>query len=774
MTGGEPMQTPATGRPVKRGEDSRLLTGRGLFLDDRRTPDTAHAAFVRSPHAHALILSVDAAAARAIPGVLGVLTGEDYAADGLGVLGCGERAVRRDGSAMWVPPRPALPADRARHVGEAVVMVVAGTEAIARDAAELVRVDYRPLDAVTGTARARDPDAPLVWDCCPANEAFVARAGDPRAFDRVRAEAAHVVRQRLTNQRISANSIEPRGAFGSFDAVSGRFTLNAGVHSPHLLRDILARDVFGLPPARFRIVTGDIGGSFGMRGATYPELVLVLWAARRLARPVKWIATRGEGLVSDDHGRDAISDACMALDSDGRILGLRVALTVNMGAYLAVKGPRAPLNAMSLLSGVYRIPVFDLEATGVHTHTNPTSPYRGAGGPEAGFIVERLLDKAARAMGEDRVELRRRNLIGEAGMPYDTGLGWVYDSGAFARSMDIAARRADLEGYDARRAASLGAGRMRGMGICNAIEQTARSGAEEATIRLDADGGVTVCVGTAPQGQGHETVYRQLAGAALGPDIGGIRVVTGDTDAVPTGGGTFNSRSLVCGGTAVMLAADDLAEAGKDIAAEILEAARTDIEFGEGRYTVAGTDRWASLTDVAAKSHEGLGGRARYAPDSATFPNGTHVCEVEIDPETGETAILRYLAVDDVGTAINPLLLDGQIHGGVAQGIGQALLERIVFDADSGQNLTGSFMDYAMPRADDLCFVQTEYNPVPTSLNPLGAKGAGEAGTVGALPAVMCAVADALGTEEAADFDMPATSERIWRAMKGRIAGTRR
>ena len=427
------MQTPATGRPVKRGEDSRLLTGRGLFLNDRSSPDTAHAAFVRSPHAHALILSVDAAAARAVPGVLGVLTGEDYAADGLGVLGCGEGAVRRDGSPMQVPLRPALPADRARHAGEAVAMVVAGTEAIARDAAELVRVDYRPLDAVADTARAQDPATPLVWENCPGNEAFVAGAGDPPGFDRVRAEAAHVVQQRLTNQRVSANSIEPRGAFEIFDAVSGRFTLHAGVHSPHLLRDILAQDVFGLAPARFRIVTGDIGGSFGMRGATYPELVLVLWAARRLARPVKWVATRGEGLVSDDHGRDAISDACMALDSDGRILGLRVALNVNLGAYLAVKGPRAPLNAISLLSGVYRIPVFAWKPRA--SIPTPTPPLPIA------------------AMGDDRVELRRRNLTGEAEMPYDTGLGWVYDSGAFARSMDIAARRTDLEGHDARRAA---------------------------------------------------------------------------------------------------------------------------------------------------------------------------------------------------------------------------------------------------------------------------------------------------------------------------------
>ncbi len=720
---------------------------------------------MRSPHAHARILTIDMAEARAVPGVLAVLTGEDYAADGLGLLTCGEHALRRDGSPMRVPPHPALPIDRVRHVGEAVVMVIAETEAIARDAAERVRVDYEPLGAMTDTARAHARDAPLVWDDCPDNEAFVARVGDRHACDRVEAEAAYLVEQRLVNQRVAANSMEPRGAFAFFDGDVGRFTLYAGVHSPHLLRVTLARDIFGLPPRCFRIVTGDIGGSFGMRGATYPELVLVLWAARRLARPVKWIATRSEGLISDDHGRDVISDARLALDSEGRILGLRAAVTVNLGAYLAVKGPRSPLNTLSLLSGVYRIPVFDLEAVGVYTHTNATSPYRGAGGPEAAYIIERLLDKAARTLRVDRIALRRRNLIGEPAMPYDTGLGWVYDSGAFERAMDIAVRQADLEGYDIRRVASRRIGRLRGVGICNAIEQTARSGAEEAAIRLDRDGGVTVCVGTAPQGQGHETVYHQLVSAALGLDVDAIRVLTGDTDVISTGGGTFNSRSLVCGGTAVILAAEDLTDAGREIAAEILEAAKTDIAFAAGRYAVAGTDRSVSLIDVAARTSEGLNGGARYAPDSATFPNGTHVCEVEIDPETGEAAIARYVAVDDVGTVINPLLLDGQIHGGVAQGIGQALFERIVFDRENGQNLTGSFMDYAMPRADDLCFVETGSSPVPTALNPLGAKGAGEAGTVGALPAVMCAIADALGSEEAEDLDMPATPERIWRIL---------
>ncbi len=768
ILGREPVPADTGGRPAVRVEDGRLLTGRGRFLDDFALSCTAYAAFVRSPHAHARILAIAAREARAAPGVLAILTGEDYAADGLGLLGCGERAHRRDGTPMRTPPRPALPTDRVRHVGEAVAMVVGETADAARDAAERVMVDYEPLDAVVDAADAAGGDAPPVWEDCPNNEAFVARAGDPDAFDQARAKAAYLVEQRLVNQRVAANTMEPRGAFAVFDGDTGRFSLRAGVHSPHLLRDILARDIFGLPPADFHIATGDIGGSFGMRGATYPELVLVPWAARRLARPVKWTATRSEGLISDDHGRDAVSDACLALDSEGRILGLRVSMTVNLGAYLAIKGPRSPLNALSLLSGVYRIPAFDLVAVGVHTHTNPTSPYRGAGGPEAVYIVERIMDEAARTLGVNRVELRRRNLIGEADMPYDTGLGWVYDSGAFGRTMDIAVQRADLDGFPGRRAASRRIGRLRGIGICNGIEQTARSGGERAALRLDPGGILTVCVGTASQGQGHETVYRQLAGAALGCGTDRIRVVTGDTDAVPAGGGTFNSRSLVCGGTAVATAAERLADAGRDVAAEILEAARADIEFSAGHYTVAGTDRSVSLAETAARTADGLAGEAVYVPDAATFPNGTHICEVEIDPETGKTAVLRYIAVDDVGTVVNPLLLDGQIHGGVAQGIGQAFLERIAFDRESGQNLTGSFMDYAMPRADDLCFVETGYNPVPTALNPLGAKGAGEAGTVGALPAAMCAIVDAIGGDAAEILDMPATPERVWRALRNR------
>ena len=667
---------------------------------------------------------------------------------------------------MEVPPHPALPVDRVRFVGEAIAMVLAESESGAREAADLVHVEYEPLEAITETARAGDEGVPLVWEDCPANEAFLTSAGDADAFERVRETAAYLVEQRLINHRVTANTMEPRGAIGAYDTATSKFTLYAGVHSPHQLRDILARDIFHLPADWFRVATGDVGGSFGMRGAIYPELILVLWAARHMGRPVKWIATRSEGLISDDHGRDIISDACLALDSQGRALGLRVAMTANLGAYLSIKGPRSPINALSLLSGVYRFPVFDLSVAGVYTHTNATTPYRGAGGPEAAYILERLFDKAARTLNIDRVELRRLNLIAETAMPYDTGIGWTYDSGAFGRTMDKALQTADIDGFSERCRDSECRGLLRGMGICNAIEQTARPGGETAKIQVAPDGEITVCLGTAPQGQGHETVFTQIVCDTLGLEAAQVRVISGDTDIVANGGGTFNSRSLVCGGTATVLAAEKMMEQGREIASEMLEASVADIEFGGGRFSIAGTDRSISLAELAATGTD-LGGEAIFSTDSPTFPNGTHVCEVEIDPETGRVAVVRYTTVDDVGNVICPQLLEGQIQGGVVQGIGQALMEAVLFDPATGQNLTGSFMDYAMPRADDLCPIATGSNPVPTALNPLGAKGAGEAGTVGALPAVMCAVVDALAPYGAENIDMPATPERIWRARSG-------
>ena len=752
------------GESVMRVEDHRHLTGGGAFLDDLSIPGVTHAAMVRSPHAHARIVRIDTGDAGSLPGVLAILTGADYEADGLGRIPCLDDCRRRDGSPLWVPPRPALTSDRVRFVGECAAMVVAASAAIAQEAADRIEVHYEPLAPVTGLQQAIDPKAPAVWDKCADNELFFDHQGDEDAVSRAFQTAAHIVRQRLVHQRVSANTLEPRGYVGDFDQDIGRYTLRGGAQSPHGLRDQLASYIFHIPSDRIRVVTGDIGGSFGMRGPLYPEQVLVLWAARRLGRPVKWVATRSEGFLSDDHGRDMLSEASLALDQDGKFLALRVSATANLGAYLAIKGPRAPLNTLALLSGVYRIAALDVSVAGVCSNTNPTSPYRGAGGPEAACILERLIDKAARQVEIDPVMLRQQNLIGSDEFPYDTGVGLVYDCGDFPRVMEAAIALADCAGFDTRRDESRRHGRLRGMGICNAIEQTARPSPESVNIELAPGGLAAIAAGTAGQGQGHETIYRQLICSALNLDPEKTQVRYGDSDAVATGVGTFNSRSAVLGGSAAVLAVDKVIEAGKPHASSLLEAAVADIEFDQGKYVIAGTDRSVTLEEVVTDA-SGLSAEAMFVPESPTFPNGTHICEVEIDPETGGVALRRYTTIDDVGTVLNPLLLEGQIQGGVVQGMGQALLEAVRFDSETGQTVTGSFMDYAMPRADDVCDVKTGSSPVPTAFNPLGVKGAGEAGTVGAVPAVMCAIANALSAAGVDDMDMPATPERLWRAL---------
>ena len=758
------MNSLGPGEPVRRFEDESLLTGGGQFLDDCDVANMARAVMIRSPHPHARIGAIAIDQALALPGVLAVLTGADYRADGLGLIPCLDECKRRDGSPMVVPPHPALAIDRVRYMGDCVAMVLAETAAIAEEAADRVMVEYDPIVPVVGIDQAIAEDAMELWDECPGNEIFYAQEGDRQAVDTAFGKAAHIIRQELVIQRVSASTMEPRGYVGLYDGDEARFTLRGGVQSPHGIRDQLAKYIFHVPPDRIRVVTGDIGGSFGLRGPLYPELICVLWAARRIGRPVKWVASRSEGFIGDDHGRDAVSEASLALDADGGFLALRVSATVNLGAYPAIKGPRAPLNTLALLSGVYDIPALDVSVAGICSNTNPTSPYRGAGGPEAAYILERLIDAAARALRIDRVTLRRRNLIGEDAFPHDTGIGLIYDCGAFERTMDGAIALADMAGFDARRDAARRRGRLLGLGICNAIEQTARPSPEGAEIRLEPGGRATIAVGTTGQGQGHATLYRQLVCPALGLDPAKVRIHDGDSDAVTTGVGTFNSRSAVTGGSAAILAVEKIIEAGKPMAASLLEAAIADIEFEAGGYRIAGTDRVVTLEQVV-EAASGLSADALFSPSSPTFPNGTHLCEVEIDPQTGLVAIVRYTTVDDVGTVLNPLLLEGQIQGGVVQGVGQALFEAIRFDPHSGQILTGSFLDYAMPRAADVCAIETGSNAVPTRLNPLGVKGAGEAGTVGALPAVMCAVADALARVGARDVDMPATPERLWRVL---------
>ena len=774
----------AIGQSVRRAEDPRLLRGRGQFVDDARFAALAHAVVVRSPHAHARILSIDTDAARARPGVLAVLTGADYAADGLGGLPCQITTFERpDGGPMFSPPHPALAVDRVRRVGDDVAFVVAETVEQAKDAAELVIVEYAPLPSVATTAQAAMPGAPAVWDDCPDNVCFGLTAGDRGAVEAAMAGAAHVVRRRFVVNRVSANTIEPRGCIGHYDAREDRYTLHVGLQNPHEMRRQLSDDIFRLPETRFRIVPGDIGGSFGMRGGTYPEYVLALWASRKVGRPVKWISERSEGLASDDHARDNVTDVALALDDDGRFLALDVRTTANMGAYLAVRTPRPPTGNLGTLAGVYRTPAAHVEVTGVFTNTNSFNPYRGSGGPEAGYVTERLIDDAARLLDLDPVEIRRRNLIADGAFPYTNPLGYTYDSGAFGQLMDATLDMADRAGFARRRADAERRGKRLGFGFANAVKKGAIPVIETARVRFDATGTATLLMGTISHGQGHETMFKQILSDRLGLGADDIRLVEGDTDLTGIGGGTFGSRSAALGGTACLLASDKIIAKGKRIAAHLLEASLEDIDFDDGLFRIAGTDRSVSLADVAAAAvtprilamdiEPGLDESASFVPDDQCWSSTCHACEAEIDPETGEVALTRYVAVSDVGTVINPLMMDGQTHGGIAQTIGQALLEEIVYDPESGQLMSGSFMDYCMPRADDMPSFEHDTVPAPTPHNPLGIKGGGEIAPVACLPAVLNAVVDALAPIGVEHVELPATPERVWRAIqaaRGRLA----
>ena len=764
------------GQPVRRFEDRRLVTGQGRFVDDVSLPGQAHAVVVRSPHAHAGIRSLDTAAAARAPGVVAVYTGADLARDGLGTTRTTVRRTRPDGSPMFAPSHPALVQGRVRYVGDPVALVVAETRALAEDAAELVAVDYEARPSVTSTASA-GPGSPPVWDECPDNVSNVFEAGDPAATGAAFARAARVVRRRYVITRVHAQYMEPRGAVGVYDPGEERYTLYADVQYPHRVRHVLASLIFRVPEHRVRVIAGDVGGAFGAKGWQYPEHRLVLWAARKLRRPVKWTCERREALVADEHARDNISEAELALDAAGRFLALRVRTTANLGAY--VSSDRNLFHTFAnvgTLVGVYAFPAAHVQVTGVLTNTSPTAPYRGAGRPEAAYVIERLIDDAARELGLDRVALRRANLIPPSAMPYRTALGFTYDCGDFETSMDQALQLAGAAGFAARREVSRRRGKLRGLGIANAIERAASPGPEFAEIRFDPSGTATLLMGTKSQGQGHETTFKQILHERLGLDPAEVRFVDGDTDRVAFGTGTMGSRSTVIGGTALWLAGDKVIAKGKKIAARLLEAAEADLVFSDGRFSVAGTDRAVAIRDVARAAFQvdtlppgvepGLYETGTFSPRADTFPNGCHVCELEIDADTGEVALLAYHVVDDVGTVVNPLTLEGQIHGGVAQGVGQALMEQVVYDPESGQLLTGSFMDYAMPRADTVCEIAVGSHPVPTALNPLGAKGAGEAGTVGALPAVMNAVMDALAPLGVRELDMPATGERVWRAIQ--------
>ena len=769
------------GQGVLREEDPRLLRGNGLFVNDVNLPGQAHAIVLRSPHAHADILGIDTSAASDLSGVLAIYTGEDIFADNLGVPGMPVKWLRPDGQPMKYRPQPPLALGRVRYVGDPVVLVVAETLDQAADAAEAVMVNYDPLPSITDTAKTIDKDAPRVWDDYPDNVSGLYQAGDEAATDKAFEHAHRIVKRRFTISRVFAHYLETRGAIGSYDPREDRFLLHADVQYPHRVRQLLAEKIFGVPEQNIRVMARDVGGGFGTKGWQYSEHRLVLWASRKLGRPVKWTCSRSEAVQADEHGRDNVTDAELAFDENGRVIALRVGTIANIGAYLsAIRNLLAAFTNVGTLIGVYDIPVAHAVVRTVHSNSNPTAPYRGAGRPEATYVIERMFDEAARELCIDPAELRARNFIKPEDMPVKTALGLVYDCGAFGENQMRVLEMADYKGFPERRDAARARGRLRGIGIANPIERSASPSPDFAEIRFSTDGTATILMGTKSQGQGHETVYKQIVGDRLGLDPARMRVVDGDTDRVAFGIGTMGSRSTVIGGSALYYAADKVIEKAKKVAAHMLEAAETDIEFGDGAFSVAGTDRSVRLTDVAKASflpaklppgvEPGLFENATFAPDDDTYPNGSHVCEVEIDPETGETDVVGYWVVDDVGVMVNPVIVKGQIHGGVAQGVGQALGEQVAYDPDSGQLLSGSFMDYQMPRAGDFPGIEIEGNGVPTQRNPLGVKGAGEAGTVGALPATMNAVMNALAEVGVTDLDMPATPSSIWQAIEAASA----
>jgi aerobic carbon-monoxide dehydrogenase large subunit len=766
------------GQPVLRFEDPRLLRGQGKFISDVNLHGQAYAVFVRSPHAHAKIRSIDVEAAKKAPGVVAVLTGHDVKADGLSMPKANMPRKRPDGKPMYAPQRPPLITDRVRYVGDPVVMVIADTLAEAKDAAELVNIDYEAIPSVTATEDTVKPGAPAVWDDCPDNISNNVERGNKAATDEAIKSAAKVIKRRYVITRVHAQYMEPRGTLGIYDQGEDRLTLYADVQYPHRVRNMLAQNVFKVPESKMRVIAQDVGGGFGTKGWQYVEHRLTLWAARKLLRPVKWTCERSEAVMADEHGRDNIGEIELALDKDNKFVALRLNMLANIGAYVGSdRNLLSPFGMIGTVLGVYLIPKAYINVVGVLSNTNPTAPYRGAGRPEAIYLIERLIDDAARELGVDRVELRRKNMLPESALPYQSPVGPFYDCGEFEKNMDMALKLADVAGYKARVEDSKQRGKLRGLGIVNAIEQAAGPAQPEyAEIRFNPSGTAALLMGTKAQGQGHETMFKQILHERLGIDPNEVQYIDGDTDRVAFGMGTNGSRSTVLGGSAVFFAAGKVIEKGKKLAGHMLEAGEQDIEFAEGNFTIKGTDKSVSLKQVAMaafnptkwpKNFEGgLYENATFKAERDTYPNGCHICEVDVDPETGEVKLDRYCVVDDVGTVMNPTGLKGQIHGGVAQGVGQILSEQVVWDRESGQLLTASFLDYAMPRADALCNMEIKSNPVPTKYNPLGAKGAGEAGTVGAMPVVMNAIMDALAPLGVSDVDMPATAQNVWRAIQ--------
>ena len=761
------------GRPVRRTEDLRMLAGNGRYADDWDVPGAARAAFVRSPHANARIRSVDVAAALASPGVIAVLTGADLAADALGDIPCVSIPPSVMGGKWFRTPFPALARDSVQCVGREVAIVIAETRAQALDAAEFVAVEYEPASAAPTVEAAIAGGAPPVWPGRPDNVCFVHELGDSAQTAAALANAAHVTRLRILNQRLAGSPLEPRGCIGTFDRNEGRWRLITSTANPHRIRQLLAEHVLKVPAHRIHVVARDVGGGFGTKGGLYPEEIAVLWAAQRIGRPVKWIADRSESFLADFNGRDQLADAEMAFDAGGKILGFRVTTHHNLGCQVGPSGAHPPLIGARMLSGVYAIPAMHATVRGVLTHSRTLTTYRGAGRPEAIYLVERALDQAARELGVDPVALRRRNLITMT--PYRTAVGEIYDCGEFETILDTARALADWDGFAARRAATEARGLRRGRGLGLYIEVCATV-SDRMEIRFDPTGDATIVAGTFSYGQGHETMYAQMLHDWLGLPLERIRVIQGDTDQVSFGRGSFGSRTATVGGSALRAAADRIIERGKRVAAHFLEADEADIGFEHGRFVVAGTDRSVSLQNAARATYQwgtklppelasGLEGVGHWSATPQNYPNGCYIVEVEVDPETGVVRLDRIAGVDDVGRVINPLLLEGQVHGSIAQGAGQALLEQVVFD-EAGQLLTGSFADYPMPRADDFPPMVVDTRNVPTKGNPLGVKGGAETGTVGVPAPVIAAIVDALAPLGVTDVPMPATPFRVWQAIR--------
>lgn len=768
------------GQPVRRTEDPTLLRGEGRYTDDLNRPGQLYATIVRSREAHGFIRSIDIDAAKAMPGVRGVYTARDIIAAGFGTTGCGMPFTNRDGSAMQGPRRTALALEKVRYVGDPVAFVVADTAYQAKDAAEAVSVEIDPLPAATRASDAAAEGAAQIHDELPGNVALDYHYGDAAATAAAFEAAAHVVTLPLTNNRVVVSAMEPRSAIGEYDPASERWTLRVGCQGVFGLRNLLAKDILKTSPDKVHVLTGNVGGSFGMKAFVYPEYICLFHAARSLGQPVKWTDERSESFLSDNHGRDHEMTASLALSKEGDFLAVRITGYGNLGAYLDHVAPiPSTLNAVKNVIGVYLTPLVEVSSQCVITNTPPVGPYRGAGRPEGNYYMERLIDAAAAQMGVDRIELRRRNHIRPDAMPYQAPSGMPYDSGDFPGLLTKALDLADWSGFAARKADSKARGKLRGLGIGQYLEVTAPPTNEQGGVRFEPNGDVTIITGTLDYGQGHAAPFAQVLTQALGVPFDKIKLIQGDSDLLIAGGGTGGSKSIMASGAAILQASEKVIEKGKQIAGFVLEAATADIEFDAGRFTIAGTDRSIDVMELSARLHGGM----KLPPDlpqsldvtevfeaaPSAFPNGCHIAEVEIDPETGVAEVVRYTMVNDFGVVVNPMIVEAQAHGGIVQGIGQALMEHVVFD-DQGQLLTGSYMDYAVPRASDAPNFAFGSHSVPSTTNPMGSKGCGEAGCAGALPSVMNAVVDALSVYGVTHMEMPATPLRIWETIQAASA----